>query len=202
MKNMEPETNAAVESYEPPAWVDEALRLSLGRAPGTSTEARLERPSEAFLRKCQEAADVAADMARLRRERLRVGFVPMSLAEYIQGLAKVAGVRLSPLFARFEVNAAALDSPASARSLARLSREIGIGLREALIHFRIGFVEKIDSVPISLLMAHHRAPGAFDQFGECETVLRLAEAEYESGALEDLRRAEFEVRGAYKEHEP
>lgn len=201
MKNMEPETHAQADAYEPPEWLNEALHLYLGQTLGNRPEVKLEQPSEDFLRKCQEAANVASSVTRLRRERQRLGFVPTSLADYIQGLAKVTGVQLSAVLARFGIDDAALQAPSSVRTLARLARELGIGLRETLIHFRIGFVEKIDSVPVSLLLAHHRTPGVFDQLGECEAVLRLAEAEYESGWLEELRRAEFEIRAAYKENE-
>lgn len=192
---------AAADAYDPPEWLDEALHLCLGQTLGNRPEVALEQPSEDFLRKCREAADTASSVARLRRGRRQLGFVPMPLADYIHGLAKVAGIRLSAVLARFGVDETALRDPNSARALAHLAYDLGMGLRETLIHFRIGFVEKIDAVPVTLLLAHHRGQGMLDQLGECEAVLRLAEAKYESGWLDELRRAEFEIRAAYKEGE-
>lgn len=200
MKNVEPKTHAT-DAYEPPEWLNNTLHLYMGQTLRSRPEAALERPSEDFLQRCREAADVAASVARLRTGRRQLGFVPMALADYIRGLAKVAGVQLSVVLARFGLDDAALQDPGSVRGLARLARDLGIGLRETLIHLRIGFVEKIDAVPVTLLLAHHRAPGVLDQLGECEAVLRLAEAKYESGWLDEVRRAEFEIRAAYKEDE-
>jgi hypothetical protein len=201
MNKQEPEINASAEMYESPQWLEDVLRLSLDEPSLRRSETKFEPPSEAFRQRCQEAADIAASIMKLRRERQRIGFVPMSLADYIQGLIKVAGVQLTTVLARFGVEDVSLSTPGSARKLASLGKELGIGLREILAHVRIGFVEKIDSVPVPLLLAHHRSAGLRDQLGECEAVLGLVEAEYDAERLNELRRTEFEIRAAYKQGE-
>src|SRR5215510_14153379 len=88
--------------YEPPKWLDDALREVFDDGHGTAIE--FSQPSEAFRERCREAANVALSMARLRNERRRIGFVPISLAEYIQGLVKVTGVQIDAVLARFGID--------------------------------------------------------------------------------------------------
>jgi hypothetical protein len=198
MNRQEPDVKGAVETYEPPKWLEEVLYLSANES---CSGAELESPSDAFRQRCREAAELASSIAKLRSERRRIGFVPMSLAEYIQGLMKVAGVQVATVLARFGIEETSLRTRESARKLARLAQELGISLREVLVLVRVGFVEKIDSAPVSLLLARHRSEGVRDPLGECEAVLALVEAEYDSGWLNELRRTEFEIRTAYKQGE-
>ena len=183
--------------YEPPKWLDDALRELFDDGHGTVIE--FSPPSEAFRERCREAANVALSIARLRNERRRIGFVPISLAEYIQGLVKVTGVQSGAVLARFGIDDIKRLTSGSARSLARLAQELDISLREVLIHVRIGFVEKIDSAPVPLLLARHRSAGSRSQLEECEAILGTAEAEFDGELLNELRRTEFEIRAAYKE---
>jgi len=182
-----------------PDWLDDVLRESFK----DRHEAKVvfDEPSQAFRQRCQAAADSAFSIVKLRNERRRIGFVPISLAEYVQGLVKVAGVQIEGVLARFGIDDITSGTSDSARKLARLAQELGISLREVLVHVRIGFVERIDSVPVPLLLAHHRSTGVRDQLGECEAVLGLAEAEYDGELLNELRRTEFEIRAAYKQGE-
>jgi hypothetical protein len=77
---------------------------------------------------------------------------------------------------------------------------LGIELREALIHLRVGFAEQIDGAPMPLLMARHRsAGGGRSNLEECESVLGDVEATYDMNTLRELRRTEFEFRSVYKE---
>ena len=57
--------------YEPPKWLDDALREVFDDGHGTAIE--FSQPSEAFRERCREAANVALSMARLRNERRRIG---------------------------------------------------------------------------------------------------------------------------------
>jgi hypothetical protein len=187
--------------HETPQWLDDVLRLSLTEPPFGGSDARLNPPSEAFLKRCNKAASIGASIAKLRADRRRIGFVPMSLAEYIQGLIKVADVKLAAVLESFGMQDISALTSESARKFARLAQELGISLREVLVHARIGFVERVESVPVPLLLAHHRSTGFRDELGECEAVLGLAEAEYDVELLNELRRIEFEIRAAYKQGE-
>lgn len=188
-----------VDAYVPPAWLREALRLASesktfgdgGRAPTAGGN---------FSRRCREAAGVAFSIAELRKERQRIGFVPLSLADYIQGLVKVTRADLSSVLSWFGVADLLRPTEESALALARLTRSLGIGLREALIHIRISLAGRGDAAPVPLLVARHRAgDGAGEQIEDYEAVLSQIEAEYDLVRLRELRRTEARVRSAYDE---
>lgn len=187
--------DASANFYEPPEWLDDALRQTFG----SGGAIQLSEPSEAFKERCRNAASVALSVAKLRNERRRIGFVPISLAEYIEGLVKVTGVQIEAVLSRFGIDDLSRLSTDSVRNLARLAQELNIGLREVLIHVRIGFLETIDSAPVPLLLARHRSTRLRSQLDECEAILGAAEAEYEGELLNQLRRAEFEIRATYKQ---
>ena len=191
--------NEMTESSKTPQWLDEALLLFFGNE--SVSDAKITVPSEGFRAKYRTAAASAANIAKLRRERRRIGFVPIPLSEYLEGLIKVAGVPAESVLSRVDLTEIADMTFASARKLARFGQVIEIGLRELLVHVRIGFAEKFDSTPVPLLLAHHRFAGARDQLEQCEAVLALAEVEYDGDLLNELRRTEFEIRAAYKQAE-
>jgi hypothetical protein len=191
---------ASAESYEPPAWLRDALSLSLQS--NHSDQSEEEPISPALSEKYREAAGVALSLAKLRKEKERVGFVPLPLADYIQGLVKVANISLPRILKWVGLDDISRPSAGSARAFARLTQEIGINLREALIHIRIAYASQVDSPPILLLMARQRSAGGTGTGGtleECEAVLGAVESEYELDSLRELRRTEFEIRAAYKE---
>lgn len=187
--------DVSLDVYEAPKWLDDALRQTFARTDAIE----FSKPSEAFKARCRAAAAVTLSIAKLRNERRRIGFVPMSLAEYLQGLIKVTGVEIDAVLARFGIDDLASVTSESARNLARFAQELNISLRETLIHVRLGFLEKIDSAPVPLLLARHRSSGPRSQLDECEAILGSAEAEYDGQLLNELRRTEFEIRAAYKQ---
>lgn len=192
-----PPTSA--ESFEPPAWLAEALSMS--RRSNHCDQPEDEPLAPALREKYREAAGVALSIAKLRKEKERVGFVPLPLADYIQGLVKVANISLPRLLKWVGLEDISRPSAGTARAFARLTQEIGINLREALVHIRIAYASQVDSPPILLLMARHRSAGATggSPLEECEAVLGEVESEYELDALRELRRTEFGIRAAYRE---
>src|SRR4051812_38305197 len=56
-----------------------------------------DRVSSDFRERCREAAAGALTLSQLRNERQRIGFVPLSLETYVQGLVKVTNVSLGPI---------------------------------------------------------------------------------------------------------
>lgn len=194
--------NAEVDDDEPPVWLDDAVRLAseerlFNGGPGADGA---QPGAEAFLRRCDEAAEVALGILRLREERQRVKFVPLSFAEYLQGLVKVADVRLPAVLAWLKIDDIKRPGPATAPAFARLAREIGIELREALIHIRIGFAAQADAAAVPLLLARHRNSGARrGMLEDCEVVLGSIEAGYDFDLWKELQDTEAEVRAAYEE---
>jgi hypothetical protein len=177
------------ESSGPAQWFTEVMRATL---PEPSAE-------EAFRARCDEAAVVAHSIARLRRERQRVGFVPLPLAEYIHGLVKLASVPLGPVFSWLGVTDLTFAEPGSARGAARLAREIGMSLREALTHLRIGLAAQAGAAPVPLLVARHRSAGRRrTPLEECEEVLEQIEVGYDLDGLKRLRNLESAVGAVYE----
>jgi hypothetical protein len=200
MNKADSELSDSIESHDTPSWLTDVLRVS--RDSLLFSQFEHEPILEESHEKYREAAYIALSMMKLRKERERVGFVPLSLAAYVQGLVKVAKVPLTPILAWLGIDDLSQLGSGSARGFALLAQGIGVGLREALIHLRIGFAEQIDAAPMPLLVARQRSTGARrSHLEECEAVLGDIESEYELGCLRELRRTEFEFRAAYKEHE-
>lgn len=198
--NDQSDNNTNVEDIEPPIWLDDAVRLAREAQLFNSDEAAAGAGSEAFLRRCDEAAEVALGLFRLREERKRIRFVPLSFAEYLEGLVKVADVRLSAVLAWLKIDDIRRPGPATARAFARLASEIGIELREALVHIRIGYAAQTDAAAVPLLLARHRNSGARrGLLDDCEVVLGNIEARYDFELWKELQETESEVRAAYEE---
>jgi hypothetical protein len=199
--NEQNDTSADLDDVEPDGWLAGAI--------GLASEARLFRQdgadepgqdSSAFLRRCDEAAEVAISVLKLREERKRIGFVPLSFAEYLNGLVKVADVRISAVLRWLKIDDISRPGPAAARALARLANELGIELREALIHIRIGFAAQSDATAVPLLLARHRGAGAGRALlDDCEVILGNVEAGYDLNLWKEVQEVESEVRAAYEE---
>jgi len=191
-----------IESYESPEWLAEVFDACRRSGSFCPAEGEAEQASPDLMAKYAEAAKVAHHVALLRKERQRVGFIPLSFADYINGLVKVNSVPLGPVLKWFGIEDLAIPDPSSARAFARLAQELGMSLRESLAHLRIGFAALIDAAPIPLLLARHRPSGLRgSQMEECEAVLGEIESDYDLQSLRQLRRTEFEVRAAYREME-
>lgn len=194
----ETESTNMNESVEIPTWLTQAFEES--RDYMFFNEYEPGAVDTQFRDRCREAAAFALSMGQLRAERHRIGFVPLSLSAYIQGLVKMTNVSLEPILKWLGVEELSQLGSASAVRLARLARGIGIELREALIHLRIGFAEDVDGAPMSLLVARQRSTaGGRSTLEECESVLNDVESAYDIESLKELRRAEFEFRSRYKE---
>lgn len=186
-----------VNDYEPPAWLARSLGLLRDSARlGDNPPPAAGPPSDGFERRCVDAGLVALGLRKMRLERQRIGFVPLPFATYVEGLSKLAGVRLSSVLAWLDI-----EDLSAVRPSARLARALGISLREALTHLRIGIAEGVDSAPMSLLLARHRSPERRSKVERCEELLAAVEAEYDGRRLRELREAEAEFRAAYANSE-
>jgi hypothetical protein len=172
---------AGADGFEPAAWLADLLHEA------------------AFEERCRSAAAAALSVERLREERQRVGFVPLSLGEYISGLVQLADAPLAPVLSWLGVEDLSGTEPGSARAAARLAREIGMSMHETLAHLRVGLAAQFGSAPVPLLVARHRAPGpARPPLEECEAALGRVEAEYDLEGLHKLKQLKTEVGAAFK----
>lgn len=200
MSEKNPKVHVAM--HRPAEWLNDALASARDLAefskPGIVAEG-----SPAFRRRCRDSALAALALARLREERQRVGFVPLPLADYIEGIARSAGVSLDALLARLGVPDLSRLDAKSAGGLGRLAHSIGIGLREALLHLRIQLAAAFETPEAALFTARARsgpgrrgiAPSAYD------AVLERIEAGYDAAQAQQLREVEAAMRAVYTEPE-
>lgn len=186
--------------YEPIAWLGELLTQLQQSFIFADSELDQQTISGSFVERCESAADAALSVAKLRRERYRIGFVPLSLGEYIEGLARVAKISLSRVVDWLGiVGFSKFDSPSSA-GLVRLAQEIGMTLRELLVHVRIGFAAEFDSSPVALLVARRRRPGDMrSELDNCEDVLLDIEASYAPERKMKLHEITSDLQSLYEE---
>jgi hypothetical protein len=155
-----------------------------------------------FQLKFQEAAAATYAIAKLRMERQRVGFVPLPLTEYLQSLVEVAGVSVVGLLDKMGIPDLSSFTKENARAFARFARALGMSLREALVHIRIGFAARQVAAPMPFLIAHRRATNPRRSLlDECEDVLMQIESEYPSQGARELQEIRLNTCEAYRQHE-
>ena len=173
-------------NYQQPNWLREAL------------DATCLDPQFRF--RCEEAADIALSLAKMRRERGRSqGFVDLSLQTYVEGLAELAEVDLNRILRWLELPDLGSLESITIRSAVRLCKEIGMSLREAVDHVRIGFAESQGFAPFSIVAAQR---GSSDRGIErCEVTLAELETRYDLSVLHQIRELETAMHSAYREQD-
>jgi len=141
-------------------WLEEVLGLT------AETVAACRPPSETFGERCEAAARLGSEVAKLRRIRKRIGYAPVSINNYLQGIAKLAGVRLAPVLDWFDASQLRPPNEQSSLGLGRLCRALGMDLRQALVHLHLGFAESLS--PTAVL------PGVENRASRGESVTALA----------------------------
>ena len=182
--------------FAAPAWLIHKLQLAGDYAAFTSDNQST--VSEQFRARARGAAEIAYTLNKLRAECKKIGFVPMSIGDYVQGIAKVANLSLSPTLRWLGISNLRHPDPQSAAGFARLGLEIGLSLSEVLAYVRIAIAGITGSSPISLLMARCRSgPLGQNDLQECISVLEEIEAKYDQSTREELRLIEDEIRAVY-----
>lgn len=183
-------------TYQPPEWLADALSMAREAEPFLNLQG--DQVSGVFGERCRRSADLAFAIAKLRHERERVGFVPLSLSDYIQGLTKVAGVSLTTVLEQFGIADLAWPHFGTSGAVARLALTLRIGLREILAHVRISYAGQQGFAAVPLLIAHYRSGSTWQShLEECEAALSHVESEYSSDALQEIYIIESEIRKAY-----
>jgi hypothetical protein len=186
------------QDYNSEVWVEEVLRFCKDSGIFVLTDGTLDPPE--LVSRYEEAARVGYIVARLRQERERIGFVPLSFSEYVDGLLKVINAPITPVLVWLGLPGLTQPDATSARSFALLARELGMSLRETLAHLRISFASQLETIPIPLLVARHRVDGAVSsQIVACENALNQIETDYDLQSLKELRGIEIEARKVYED---
>lgn len=192
-------TQTEEDLFATPGWLIHKLQLAGDYTAFTSD--RQPAVSEQFRARAREAAEIAYTLSKLRSERKKIGFVAMSIGAYVQGIAKVANLSLSPTLRWLGISNLCHPDPQSARGFARLGLELGLSLSELLTHIRVAIAGLVGDFPITLLIARRRRAGAMGRtdLQACISVLEEIEAKYDQSTLQNLRLIEAEIRAVYQQ---
>ncbi|HKH44908.1 MAG TPA: hypothetical protein VKM72_09635 [Thermoanaerobaculia bacterium] len=178
-------------------WLEAALRIRHDLSLFESSGPEPAEVSAAFAERCEAAATAALGIARLRRERSRLGFVPLRLSEYLEELARSAKVEIHSLLAASGIHVEG-DELGPIPAVARFCRQLGLSVREALVHLGFGLAERLGAPPVPVVLARQDRPGSVrDTVGAYEAALRGTLAEI--GATGEFYTLEARLRAAYEE---
>lgn len=178
-------------------WLEATLRIHHDLSLFESSSPEPAEVSAVFAERCEAAAAAALGIARLRRERSRLGFVPLRLSEYLEELARSAKVEIHALLTALGIHVEG-DELVPLPAVARFCRRLGLSVREALVHLGFGLAERLGAPPVPVVLARQDSPGrARDTFGAYEAALRGSFAEI--GAAGELQALEVRLRAAYEE---
>lgn len=178
-------------------WLEATLRIRDDLSLFESSGPEPAEASAAFAAQCEAAAETALGIARLRRERSRLGFVPLRLSEYLEELARSAKVEIHSLLAASGIHAEGNElGPFPA--VARFCRRLGLSVREAVVHLGFDLAERLGASPVPVVLARQDSPGRVrDVLDVYEGALRGTLAEI--GAAGELHALEARLRVAYEE---
>ena len=190
-------TQKEEEVFTAPRWMIHNLQLAGEYQAFTSDN----QPavSEQFRTRTREAAEIAYTLTKLRSECQKIGFVPLSIGDYVRRIANVVNLSLSTTLDWLGISNLDHPDPQSAKGFARLGLEIDLGLLEILTHIRIAIAGFAGSSPNPLLMARFRSGAGRNDLQTCISVLEEVEAKYDQSILKDLRLIEAEIRAVYQQ---
>lgn len=183
-------------------WLNHALSLYKRSGFIVFENEEIKPSSAGFRQKCIDAAELAVSILKLRKERQRTRFAPLSFKEYILGLAKLSDVNLAPVLTWFGVKDLSTCDVSSPKALADLAQGIDMSLRETLAQVRIGFAMH-SAGPAAFAVSRVRSTsGARSTLEECETALKKFESNYDVDKLRELRGIELRIREGYEDGRP
>ena len=177
------------------AWLGDLLRASRSVLHRSVLPYCREEPPPEFTARCAEAVQVAVALAKLSTERQRIGFVPLPIRDYLESLAQGAQVALEPVLRWAGIADLSGFRLQLAHGWARMAQGIGIGLSEAVQHFRISFAESRGENAFAALLARAGFPREqTDPVAEAERAFQQWARTIEPAEHEELRAAETEIR--------
>ena len=138
-KNVKP----IVEKHEP--LTDQTLHTSLRKLGNINQEDSVElTPTEAqeLSTRCQKAAKGVLGLVKLRKVQQRQAFQGKPFHEHLAVLAQHESVDLAHVLARFGLEDDFSYCLENVMPMARLARELGIGVRQALVQILLGFLKE------------------------------------------------------------
>jgi hypothetical protein len=143
--------------------------------------------------------EIALTLNKLRAECLKIGFLPMAIGVYVQEIAKVAHLSLSPTLSWLGISDICRPDIQSAGGFGRLGLELGLSLSEIMAQVRIAIAGLAGGSSILLLMARHRSGSSGrNDLQVCNFVLEEIEAKYDQNTLKKLSLIEAEIRAVYQ----
>jgi len=155
-------------------WLYDVLRVSRSLLHRPVLGQLSDQAPDDFMARCANGAQVALALSRLRADRQRIGFAPLSIRDYLQSLSQSVQVVLQPVLLWARIDDLSIPSPGLARGWARFALELGMDSREALSHFRITYAESRN--PGEFAMVLGRSPSQGRGSDRLATVERILDA--------------------------
>ena len=178
-----------------PVWLLTAMRLHR-QLLDFSQNSSAENPDELFMARCGTVGKIA----RLRELRNQIGFLPMPFWEYVDGLAKLAGVARDVILSWGGLTDTTSWDSYAILQMSRLAKTLGLEARETALLLRMSVAQRVGVAPAACLLAARRDPGATlvtKHLEEWEAALSQIELDYSPDDLADCQRIEREVSAAY-----
>jgi len=185
-------SESKMNSPEAGDWLERLVRLNEELKAFEGVDPQAVGASSDFQRSCSTAAAAALGIARLRRQRQRLGFLPLPLWEYLGELGKAAGVDLGTI--GLNVGSEPAAAGVSLR-LARLCHQLGLSVREALLHLGLDLAERVGASPLPVMARQQPGTRRDDTLAAHEESLREALAD--CGAANEFLALENELRSVY-----
>ncbi len=181
-----------------PGWFSKALSLTRESELFTSFNNQQHHPSLIFQQRCHKSAEVALTIVKIRKERKRIGFAPLPLAEYVKSIAANKGCVLSPVLKWLGIKDLFNLNYKTAKSFAKFAKVLGMSHNEALVHICIGFAKQhsIDCMLSSPTLSR-AAIARGSQFDEGEELLRQLDSQLNPNDLEELNFIKSEIRSEF-----
>ncbi len=176
-----------IDIEETPSWLIEVLESA--------------QVTESLRERMKKAGSASYAMARMRTEKEKIGFVPLPFAEYLEGLATLAGVSLAPVLAAAGISSAAKPTVGTAERIGRLAHTLGLQLEDLILHLRVGIAEQTAGAPLPMLAAH-RGVSTGGRPRECSRFLDQLELRWppdlrnEMDAIREAAASGFRARAA------
>ncbi|NOT59353.1 MAG: hypothetical protein HOP19_03910 [Acidobacteria bacterium] len=179
-----------------PIWLEDSLKTAQAFTQFATLSP--EPPPETFHQRSKQAAQAAFLIAQLRDEKRLSSFVPLALGELLEGLARIAGLSLTPLLVWLNAKEINALNPDAVGAAVRVAKLIGCSMRETMAHLRLGFANAQGAAPVPLLLARYRATDVSQSpLESCETLLTRIETKYEPPSLRQLRQLESLVHAEF-----
>lgn len=168
------------QDFTTPEWLRDALKES--------------HVSPAFLARCYDAASIAYDISRLRREAERREFDGAPFKQFVLELAKPLGISVERIAQWLGIDdLGRLDGPAIG-PLFRLARDLGLQAAEFSTRLRVGFAIEAGRAPLPMLpFRRHGLRVPSTRLDEYRKVLDDVESRYSADLRGRLRTMMDEV---------